>query len=236
MATYSVNVIALDGPAASGKSTVSIALARRLGINLVDSGSMYRAVALVAVERNAELDSEEVLHPIAEEVARSFRIELPASSPPRICLGGRDVTRDVRSPEIGRAVSEVSSLAAVRTVMVELQRSLVRGRPTVVEGRDIGTTVFPDAPLKVYLDASPDERVRRRHGELAGAGTKIALARVREELEHRDSVDASREVSPLALADDAFRINTTGMSVDEVVETVVLEMEKRGLSFSTSQV
>jgi cytidylate kinase len=226
-----VQVIAIDGPAASGKSTVSIGLARQLGIGLLDSGSMYRAVALLAVEREVELESEEALLPLAEEVSRSFRMVLPAEGPPRIFLGEREVTGDIRSPLVGKAVSEVSSHAAVRGVMVKLQRAFVLGRPSVVEGRDIGTTVFPDAPLKVFLDASPDERVRRRHREISEAGKDLSADRVRKELEHRDSLDSSREVSPLSPSGDAFRVDTTRMSVDEVVDAVITEVKKRGFSF-----
>lgn len=221
-------VIAIDGPAASGKSTVAIALARRHGLALVDSGSMYRAVTLLAVERGVADDDEPALTGLAREVASSFRLELPEDSPPRVYLGERDVTPEIRSPQVGNAVSPVSALPGVREMMVGLQRSVVEGRGAVVEGRDIGTTVFPDAPLKIFLDASSEERARRRFDELADKGVPATEAAVEKEIATRDSIDSSRRFSPLTPAPDAFRIDTTELTVGQVVDLVVQALEALG--------
>ena len=174
METEGLLVIAIDGPAASGKSSVAVSLARRLGLSLVDSGSMYRAVTLLAVERNVPLEQPDALLEIARLVSDSFRQEITPDGSPRVFLGDRDVTGEIRSPEVGEAVSPVSAVGAVREEMVRLQRALVGGRGAVVEGRDIGTTVFPDAPFKVFLEAPASERARRRFEELRGKGISVS--------------------------------------------------------------
>lgn len=212
--------ITIDGPAASGKSTVALALARRLGLLLVDSGSMYRTVTLVALERGASGDPDS-LAAIASEVASSFRLELREGENLRVFLGDREVTLEIRSPEVGAEVSPVSEVAAVREEMVALQRAMVEGADAVVEGRDIGTTVLPDAPLKVFLVASQEERARRRHEELQEKGLDIECEKVANELRNRDAIDSSRSLSPLAAAPDAMLIDTTSRSVTEVVDEIV---------------
>jgi cytidylate kinase len=213
-------VIAIDGPAASGKSTVALALSMRLGLRLMDSGSMYRAVALLAGEKDVPLDDEGALVDLARSVRRNFRLELPNTGTPKIFLGNRDVSEAIRSPRVGEDVSPVSVVEGVRTEIVALQRELVSGEGVVVEGRDIGTVVFTDAPLKVYLDADSDERVNRRHKELSDKGMNVTRSRVEKEIEMRDRIDSSREHSPLCKAPDAILIDTTDMSITEVVEKI----------------
>ena|SRR5450830_842809 len=216
-----LRVIAIDGPAASGKSTVALAISRRLGLKLMDSGSMYRAVALLALEKEVPLDDERALVKLARSVRSDFSLELPIGAMPRIYLGKHDVTEPIRSPRVGEAVSPVSVVEGVRKEMVSLQRKLVSGEGAVVEGRDMGTVVFPDAPLKVYLDAAVEERIDRRYKELADKGMNVTRSSVEDEIEMRDRIDSSREYSPLSLAPDAVLIDTTLMSVADVVEEIV---------------
>ncbi|MBK5093455.1 MAG: (d)CMP kinase [Actinobacteria bacterium] len=213
-------VIAIDGPAASGKSTVALSLSRRLGFRLMDSGSMYRAVALLAVEKEVQLDDENTLFELARSVRADFRLELPPGASPRVFLGDRDVTEAIRSPGVGEAVSPVSVVGGVRKEMVSLQRESVSEDGVVAEGRDIGTVVFSDAPLKVYLDAALEERIDRRYKELTDKGMNITRSSVEKETEMRDTIDSSREHSPLSIAPDAVLIDTTDMSVVEVVEEI----------------
>jgi CMP/dCMP kinase len=194
-------IVAIDGPAGSGKSTVARALARRLGFTYLDSGAMYRSVGLAVLERGGE----------AADVARAIELELGD----RIRLDGRDVTDAIRSPEVSEAASRVAADPEVREALVAKQRWLMSRGDWVAEGRDIGTVVAPDAEVKVFLTAGEEERARRRAGEL-GADVDTVLA----EQARRDERDRSREHSPLAPAPGAVELDTTGLSVDEVVERV----------------
>jgi CMP/dCMP kinase len=194
-------IVAIDGPAGSGKSTVARALARRLGFTYLDSGAMYRSVGLAVLERGGE----------AADVARAIELELGD----RIRLDGRDVTDAIRSPEVSEAASRVAADPEVREALVAKQRRLMSRGDWVAEGRDIGTVVAPDAEVKVFLTAGEEERARRRAGEL-GADVDTVLA----EQAIRDERDRSREHSPLAPAPGAVELDTTGLSVDEVVERV----------------
>jgi cytidylate kinase len=221
-------VIAIDGPAASGKSTLGLALARRLGLKLVDSGSMYRAVTLLALERDVVLHNERALAAIAESVSDDYRIDISGDSP-RMWIGDREITQEIRSPEVGEAVSPVSAMGAVRAVLVDLQRSMVTGRGAVVEGRDIGNTVFPNAPLKVFLDASPKERTRRRYKELKKKGAHTTRKDVAEEIAGRDFMDSGRDLSPLFIPEDAVQLDTTDMNIKQVVDTIIEELKTRNL-------
>jgi cytidylate kinase len=194
-------VVAIDGPAGAGKSSVARAVAKRLGYTYLDSGAMYRSVALAARERG--------LDPAA--VAGQVRIELGAE----VRLDGRDVTSAIRAPEVSEAASRVAADPAVRAAMVREQRRLLSRGDWVAEGRDIGTVVVPEAELKVFLTADPGERARRRAAELG-----VDPARVLPELEARDQRDGSREHSPMIAAADAVVLDTTDLSFDEVVRRV----------------
>jgi cytidylate kinase len=196
-------VIAIDGPAGAGKSTVARALARRLGFAYLDSGALYRCVALVALAAPAEEPAR---------LARAARIELGE----RVLLDGRDVTEEIRTLEVSEMASRVASDPAVREALVALQRELVSSGDMVAEGRDIGTVVAPGAQLKVFLIADPAERARRRAAELG-----LDHGAVLEELRQRDQRDSEREHSPLRAARDAVRLDTTGLSVEQVVERIV---------------
>jgi CMP/dCMP kinase len=211
-------VIAIDGPAGAGKSTVARAVAERLGFTYLDSGAMYRCVALAALERGADLGDEAAVG----EVARALAIALDGE---RVELDGRDVSSAIREPRVTDASSLVSVHSAVREAMVAEQRRLIASGRYVAEGRDIGTVVSPEAPLKVFLTASPEERARRRAGQ-TGEDLATVLAAQRE----RDARDENREHSALRAADDAVEIDTTGLALDEVVEKIAALGEDRGVA------
>jgi len=218
-------VVALDGPSGTGKSTVARTLARRLRTQYLDTGAMYRA-ATVAVLR-AGIDPADPVA-VAAEVARR-RIEVgtdPWRSSTR--LDGRDVSREIRTAAVTAAVSAVSAVQAVRDELVAQQRLIIGHAPTVAEGRDIGSVVWPEAELKVYLTAREDVRARRRAGELGEAGADD-IARISQALRRRDDFDSSRAVSPLRRADGATEVDTSELSVDEVVE-LLAELAFRAVS------
>ena len=213
--------IAIDGPVAAGKSAVAVALAARLGYRFIDTGVMYRAVTWLALERGVDLDDEAALSRLAQDARLDVESSADAPKGSRVVIDGHDVTGELRSPEVGDAVSLVSRVAGVRTAMVERQREMAREGGVVMAGRDIGTVVLPDAPLKVYLDASVDERVRRRREELIAGGRAESDDEVREELALRDEIDSGRDISPLRPAGDAVVIDTDHLSLDEVVAKIL---------------
>lgn len=218
-------IIAIDGPAASGKSTVAKALARRLGVRHLDTGAMYRAVAWLALEEGIPLDDAEGLAKLAEDNPVSFDYAGDAPLATAVYIDGFDVTTAIRSPEVDAAVSPVAAVPGVRNALVRRQRTLAEAGDTVVEGRDIGTVVFPAAGVKVFLTASAEERARRRRIDLAAQGHEVEEAEVQARLARRDHIDSTREASPLEVAADAELLDTTGMSVDEVVEVLVTRVE-----------
>lgn len=206
-------LIAIDGPAGAGKSTVARAVAKRLGFSYLDSGALYRCVALLSLAAPGTEPGR---------LALAAHIELGSGGEQRIALDGRDVTTEIRSPEVSEVASRVAADPEVRTAIVARQRELIAGGDWVAEGRDIGTVVAPDAEVKVFLTASPRERARRRADEL-GADTDTVLA----EQALRDERDAGREHSPLAPAPDAVLLDTTGLVVPEVVERIAM-LARRG--------
>jgi cytidylate kinase len=197
---------------------VGSVVARRLGYRFVDTGMMYRAVTWLALDRKVDLHAEDALARLAEAIVVTLapgRAEAPEAS--RVLVDGADVTDRLRSTEVGEAVSLVSRMPGVRQAMVARQRELAREGEVVMVGRDIGTVVLPDAPLKVYLDASPEKRARRRYEELRAMGQQLTLQQVRDELAHRDAIDSGRDVSPLRPAEDAVVIDTDGLPLEQVV-------------------
>lgn len=211
-------VIAIDGPAGAGKSTVARALAGRLGITYLDSGAMYRCVALAALRAGADLDGAGAV----AAIARSLTLGLGDG---RLELDGEDVSEAIRAPEVSAAASRVSVHPGVRDAMVERQRSLIEAGDYVAEGRDIGTVVSPEAPLKVFLTASPSERARRRAAE-TGEHTRDVL----DSQAARDERDTEREHGALRAAEDAVELDTTGLDVDAVVERLAALARERGLA------
>jgi cytidylate kinase len=206
--------VAIDGPSGAGKGTVARAIASALGYRHVDSGAMYRAVGWKAIREGLRLDDEVAV----AALARGARIDVTDTS---VTIDGADVTREIRTPAIDRAAASVARLPRVRAVLVDRQRGLGAGGGIVMEGRDIGTVVFPAADVKVYLDASPDERARRRAGDPAHSGGPAAVAEVATMLTERDEQDRTRAASPLYAAADAIVIDTTGKSVEDVVDEVM---------------
>ena len=221
-------IVAIDGPAASGKSTVAKLLAFRLGMAYLDTGAMYRALAVEALEQGVHLSDVDALTALAHRAAVSFEHESGSPLPTKVLVDGRDVTREIRTPEADSAVSPVSAVAGVREAMVEQQRRIATECPhTVLEGRDIGTVVFPQAEVKVFLTASTEERARRRTVDMIDRGVPMSQSDVQARLESRDLYDSTREASPLLCAEDAFAIDTTGMTVDEVVDAIIGLVEAR---------
>jgi len=207
-------IIAIDGPSGAGKGTVARAVAGELGYRHIDSGAMYRAVGWKALLDGVPLDNE------AEVAALADRSRIEVSSA-RVTIDEHDVTRAIRTPEIDRAATAVARLPRVRAILVDRQRQMGAGGGIVMEGRDIGTVVFPNADVKVYLDASPEERARRRAVDPAHTGGPAAVSDVATALTQRDEIDRTRTASPLYAAPDAVIVDTTGKNVDEVVRDVL---------------
>ena len=220
-------IIAIDGPAGAGKSTVASRLAGRLGIPYLDTGAMYRAVGLLATRDGLEPPFDDVASTRVVELMNRHRIEVEAADEgTTILVDGNDVGEDIRSPECSLMASAVSTLAEVREALVPLQRELGLRKGGVMEGRDIGTVVFPDADLKVFLTASVDERARRRHVDLSERNLETSLEEVREQQQQRDLQDTSRAESPLQVARGSVVVDTTGLTLDEVVERLFEEVAR----------
>ena len=212
-----MRVIAIDGPAGSGKSTVAKAVAERLELPYLDTGAMYRAVAFAVMRAGGDPADEE----LAANTARSMELEVGLD---RVVVNGTDATVEIRGPEVTRSVSLVAANPAVRVELVSRQREWAERRGGgVLEGRDIGTVVFPDAELKVYLTADPAERARRRAKEV----TDLDYETVAADLARRDTLDSTREVDPLAEASDAVMVDTTGLGVDQVVTEIARLLEEK---------
>lgn len=206
-------VIAIDGPAGAGKSTVARQLADVLGYIYLDSGAMYRCVGLLAARQSVAPDDAGAL----AEAAQITFDPGAVGEPQRVLLNGEDVTAAIRTPEASQMASKVAANPTVRRAMVALQQAMGAQGGVVMEGRDIGTVVFPNAELKVFLTASPEERARRRHAELVARGEEIAYETVLEEQRERDRRDSTREASPLIAADDAVVLLSDGKSIEELV-------------------
>jgi CMP/dCMP kinase len=218
-------IIAIDGPVGSGKSSVARRVADLLGYAYLDSGAMYRAVAWKALREGVPLDSPEKL----ADLARATRIDLaPADGVLHVLVDGEDVTERIRSATVSQAASRVAAVPAVRVVLVDEQRRAGAPGGVVMEGRDIGTVVFPHAGLKIFLEASTEVRAERRRQEHLAKGEVFDLAKMLEEVRQRDRRDRERAVSPLARADDAVLVDNTAMDVEETARLIVLLARDRG--------
>jgi cytidylate kinase len=220
-------IVAIDGPAGAGKSTVSMRLARTLGFSLIDTGAIYRTVALAATRRKVSLDDDHRLGELVGTLRIEFRFDKDGN---RTYLDGEDVSTAIRTPEISMAASSVSARKVVRDGLLGLQRRLGQVGGVVLEGRDIGTVVFPDAEVKIFLTASERERARRRNAELRQKGTDVGLEETIREVRERDRQDSTREHAPLCKAADATEIVTDGLSIEEVVAQIAEMVRRRAAS------
>lgn len=215
-----IMIIAIDGPAGSGKSTVAKGVAERLGILYVDTGAMYRALTLKALGRGLDLKDEEGLIALAKDTKIELLYEKEGGL--TVFLNGKDVSREIRTPELTKNIKFVAGIPGVRAEMVKMQRKIAgSGKGAVLEGRDIGTVVFPGADRKFYLDADFKERVRRRHKELIDGGQEVGNADIEKDVRLRDKSDMERSAGPLKKADDAILIDTTKLSIEETVDKIL---------------
>lgn len=205
-------IVAIDGPAASGKGTVAKLLAEKLNLETIDTGAMYRAVTLYAIRNNLNNDEEIV------KATKKLKIELKGN---KVFLNGEDVTKEIRTPEVTERVSPVSAIYEVRVILIDLQRKIAKGKNIIMEGRDITTVVFPDADFKFYLDASLEERARRRLIDYKNQNKKMTIKQVEEEIRIRDKMDYEKDFGALKRTDDQIYIDSTNMSIEEVVEEMI---------------
>lgn len=214
--------VAIDGPAAAGKSTVAKIVANQLNLVYIDTGAMYRAIALKISRENISVDNEAEICAIVENTT----IELKNTKDKQIVLlDGVDVTSDIRSQAVSNAVAKVASYRCVRDHLTKQQKELARSQSVVMDGRDIGTTIIPEAEVKVFLIASVEERAKRRHDENLLRGYASDLSTIIEEIKARDKQDYERDISPLTKADDAWELDTTSLSIDEVAQAIIDKMK-----------
>lgn len=210
-------VVAIDGPAGTGKGTITSLISKEMGLVNIDTGATYRCVALYAIRNNIKLEETEKIIALLENIQIDMKNE---NGEQKVFLNGEDVSKEIRSKEVTLIVSQVSSIKEVRYKMVEIQRNLAKGKNVIMEGRDITTVVFPNADVKIYMDAEEEERVRRRYKELQEKGVEMSYEEVLKNIRARDKNDREKEVGALKIAEDAIYLDTTNLSIEEVKDKV----------------
>lgn len=223
MGVGQTHVIAIDGPAGAGKSTVAKALARRLGYSFLDTGAMYRALTLKALKAGIDLNDQPALITLAKNTVITLQGE---EEIPRVFLDGKDVTRDIRDPNVTLNTSAVAVIAEIRSLMVKWQRAIAAKQNVVVEGRDVTTVVFPQTPYKFYLDADVGERTARRLKDLEKQGKTVEAEQLMQEIKTRDHLDSTRAASPLVKAEGVTVVDSTGLSIEQTAEKILELMNK----------
>ena len=217
-------IITVDGPSGAGKGTLCYALAEKLGFALLDSGAIYRVTALAALKRNADLTNETALADLARHLDIQF---VPKNGEVYVLLGGMDVSHLIRTQEVADAASKVAVFPQVRAALLQLQQDFAKNDGLIADGRDMGTVVFPDAQVKLFLDASAEERAKRRYNQLQNKGISGNFAQILAEIKERDLRDRNRAVAPLKPADDAFLLDSTTLSIDEVIYQALSYIQQR---------
>ncbi len=214
-------VVAIDGPAGSGKGTITKLVGEKLGLMNIDSGATFRCVALNMLQENIKLEEEAKINEMLDKI----NIEMKENG--KIFLNGNDVTQRIRENDVNNFVSQVSTIKIVRSKLLNVQRNIAKGKNVIMEGRDIGTSVFPNANVKIFLDASAEERAKRRQKQNEEKGIKTSYEEVLENIIDRDKRDSTREISPLKQAKDAIYVDTTNMTIEEVVEKIIQIIENK---------
>jgi cytidylate kinase len=213
-----MTAIAIDGPAGAGKSSIARRIAGRLGYIYVDTGALYRAIGLHVLRGGADPAKEESVRPFLDGLRVSLKF---VGGEQRVFLNGEDVSQEIRTAPVSRAASQVSAIPAVRAFLLSLQRDIAGENDVVMDGRDIGTVVLPNAPIKIFLTASPEERARRRYEQMRKKGMEADYSQVLQDMKMRDYSDSHREISPLVRADDALLVDTTGNTLEQSVEQLL---------------
>ena len=217
-------IVAVDGPAGSGKGTITKKIAEEMNLTSIDTGAMYRSVTLAMLEANIKVDQIEKITKLLEQINIEFK---RFGNEQKIFLNGKDVSLEIRTKKVNENVSQVSAIGIVRTKMAELQREMAKSIDVIMEGRDIGTNVFPNADVKIYLDATPEERARRRVLQNQEKGIEASYEEVLEKIKERDKRDSTRKVAPLKRAEDAIYLDSTNLNIEQVVDKIIKIIEEK---------
>ncbi|MDY5305112.1 (d)CMP kinase [Fusobacterium gastrosuis] len=213
-------IVAIDGPAGSGKSTIAKIIADRYSFTYIDTGAMYRMITLYCLDNNIDFEDELAIKNVLDNISLDMQGD-------KFFLNNKEVTKEIRETRVNENVSKIASIRIVRENLVNLQRKISQGKNVILDGRDIGTVVFPNAQIKIYLIASPEERAKRRYKELIQKGTEISYDEVLKSIKERDYIDSTRKESPLMKADDAVELDSTGLKIDEVLDFISKKIEEK---------